>query len=43
MLHMASSSHIGQSRFRKGNETVIDQILIQCVCVWGGAQLGHRN
>lgn len=43
MQHVTYSSCIGQSSFRRGDETDVDWILTICDTTWGGAQLGQRN
>ena len=43
MQHIADSSCIGQSSFRRGDETDVDQILTISDTTWGRAQLGKRN
>lgn len=43
MQHIADSSCIGQSSFRRGDETHVDRFLTISDTTWGAAQLGQRN
>ena len=43
MQHIADSSCIGQSNFRRGDETDVDQILTISDTTWGRAPAGAEK